>query len=100
MRAFMDHVDTSHYGLDLIKRSGVSSGALYPILAKMEVDGLVAGHWENIDESAERRRKRKYYELTSDGRIVIEQTLAKVVDELSLPTEDRGRRRRRLPGLA
>jgi hypothetical protein len=29
-----------------------------------------------------------------------EASLAKVVDELSLPTEDRGRRRRRLPGLA
>jgi DNA-binding PadR family transcriptional regulator len=39
-------------------------GTLYPILHKLENDGLIRGDW--IDE--EGKRKRKSYQLTSAGR--------------------------------
>lgn len=39
-------------------------GMLYPLLHRMERDGLVAGYWERTDMG----RRRKYYRLTSRGR--------------------------------
>ncbi len=39
-------------------------GTLYPILHKLEGEGLIKGTWK--DEGT--RRKRKYYALTSKGR--------------------------------
>ena len=39
-------------------------GTLYPILHKLENDGLIRGDW--LDEAG--RRKRKSYQLTAAGR--------------------------------
>ncbi len=39
-------------------------GTLYPILHKLEKDGLIRGQWK--EESS--RRKRKLYSLTAKGR--------------------------------
>lgn len=41
-----------------------SDGMLYPVLHKMEKDGLIQSRW---DVSVEGRR-RKYYAITDDGR--------------------------------
>jgi DNA-binding PadR family transcriptional regulator len=67
LRALLDQPTRQHYGLELIKSAGVSSGALYPILARLEENGVVEGEWEEIDESLEGRRKRRYYRLTAKG---------------------------------
>ncbi len=61
-----------HHGyqlaLELEEKSGgafrFNHGTLYPILHKLEKEGLIRGDW--LDE--ETRRKRKSYALTSDGR--------------------------------
>jgi DNA-binding PadR family transcriptional regulator len=54
--------------LDIEERSGgrfgFKHGTLYPILHKLEKDGLIAGAWS--DEG--RRGRRKRYQLTRDGR--------------------------------
>jgi len=39
-------------------------GTLYPILHKLEKDGLILGSWEK--ESP--KRKRKYYKISTNGR--------------------------------
>jgi len=39
-------------------------GTLYPILHKLEREGLIGGSWNQ----EELRRKRKYYALTEEGR--------------------------------
>jgi len=41
----------------------VQHGTLYPILHRLEGDGLIQGHWER-----EGGRRRKTYDLTEDGR--------------------------------
>lgn len=41
-----------------------SDGMLYPVLHKMEKDGLVQSRWEVSDEG----RRRKYYSITDAGR--------------------------------
>lgn len=60
-------MDGEHYGLELAKAAGLSNGALYPILDKLEDGGLIVSRWENLDESAAGRRRRCYYRLTAEG---------------------------------
>ena len=46
------------------KRFGFKHGTLYPILHKLEKEGLIEGAWS--DEG--KRGKRKRYQLTGDGK--------------------------------
>ena len=41
-----------------------SDGMLYPVLHRLERDGLIAGHWQLTDQG----RRRKYYRLTARGK--------------------------------
>lgn len=56
------------YGLEISKRTGLPTGSVYPILAALEQAGWLTSGWENIDQAAEGRRKRRYYTLTDLGR--------------------------------
>jgi PadR family transcriptional regulator PadR len=56
-----------HYGLELCRAAGLPSGSVYPILARLEGAGWLVGAWEEIDEQAEGRRRRRYYRLTGTG---------------------------------
>lgn len=51
----------------------LSFGALYPVLHKLEADGLVEGTW---DESEGAKRK-KVYRLTSKGRKALDEERAR-----------------------
>jgi DNA-binding PadR family transcriptional regulator len=60
------------YGYAIIKRVAELSGGelqwtdgmLYPVLHRLERQGLVASRWMAADSG----RKRKYYRITKDGR--------------------------------
>lgn len=67
LQALYERLDDAHYGLELQKKLGLSNGALYPILDKLERAGYVRSDLEDIDESAAGRRKRRYFTLTADG---------------------------------
>lgn len=41
-----------------------SDGMLYPVLHRLERDGLIAGRWQLTEEG----RRRKYYRLTDCGK--------------------------------
>ncbi|MEQ9103456.1 MAG: helix-turn-helix transcriptional regulator [Rhodothermales bacterium] len=41
-----------------------SEGALYPMLHRLEKDGLIESEWRQSDSG----RKRKYYRLKADGK--------------------------------
>ena len=64
------------YGYAIIKRVGELSrghvqwtdGMLYPVLHRLERNGLVAAKWG----SSESGRRRKYYRLTKVGRAALE----------------------------
>src|SRR5215470_3302665 len=53
------------YGYDLMKAAGLPSGTLYPLLARLEHQGLVESAWETPRQ--EGQRPRKYYQLTAGG---------------------------------
>src|SRR5262249_56241639 len=53
------------YGYDLMKAARLPSGTLYPLLARLERENLVASAWETPQQEGE--RPRKYYQLTGEG---------------------------------
>ena len=83
LRGLLDGVGSPQYGLALIKTTGVKAGALYPILSRFEREGWIEGSWEAIDESAEGRRKRRYYVLTGIGERGARNALANARKQLS-----------------
>ncbi len=59
----------SRYGFDIIEQTGLPSGTVYPTLGRMEKRGFLEAHWEDRGVAeAEGRPRRRYYELTAQGR--------------------------------
>lgn len=57
------------YGFEIMDFTGLASGTVYPILRRFEELGLATSHWEDSQQAhPERRPRRRYYELTADGR--------------------------------
>jgi PadR family transcriptional regulator PadR len=90
LRVFLADTSARHYGYDLMKAAGLQSGTLYPMLARLEDQGLVTSKWEV--ESEPGRPPRKYYQLTGEGvriaRLELAQasfTAARPVSARSLP---------------
>lgn len=60
------------YGYEILKQVKLlsagelqwSDGMLYPVLHRIEREGLIAGRWQLTEEG----RRRKYYRLTSRGK--------------------------------
>lgn len=56
------------HGFDVMDATGLPSGTVYPILRRLEVEGLVRSRWEKPDTAQrEGRPPRRYYELTAAG---------------------------------
>ena len=68
LRAFLDAGDDEVWGYALSRASGVAGGVLYPVLARFAKAGWVTDRWEDLDARAEGRRRRRYYQLTAEGR--------------------------------
>jgi PadR family transcriptional regulator, regulatory protein PadR len=60
--------DGHEYGFDIIDRTGLPSGTVYPALSRLERDGYLRSAWE--DEAAahaDGRPARRYYRVTAPG---------------------------------
>jgi PadR family transcriptional regulator, regulatory protein PadR len=66
-----------HYGYDLMKAARLPSGTLYPMLARLQQEGLVDSEWEEQRPDAGGRPPRKYYRLTAEGARVARLELAR-----------------------
>lgn len=56
------------HGWDIMDATDLPSGTVYPILRRIEEEGLARAKWEReADARREQRRARRYYELTADG---------------------------------
>lgn len=71
--------DGATYGLDLVARTGLSSGTVYPTLSRLKSSGLVASSWED-QRVAERegRPRRRYYSLSPSGADALAEGVARV----------------------
>jgi PadR family transcriptional regulator PadR len=56
------------YGLELMDRTGLKSGTLYPVLARLEQAEWISSTWEDADPRDAGRPRRRYYELTALGQ--------------------------------
>lgn len=76
LRVFLEDIQAHRYGYDLMKASGLKSGTLYPMLARLEQEGVVVSSWEERLEDLAGRPRRRYYRLTGEGVRVARQLLA------------------------
>lgn len=60
--------DGARYGFDIIDRTGLPSGTVYPALSRLERDGYVTSVWEDERRAhANGRPARRYYRVTAPG---------------------------------
>ncbi len=69
--AVLSQMDTARYGYSLIQRLAekgleVEEGTLYPLLRRLEKQGLLESEWE-VGEA----RPRKYYRISAAGRDIL-----------------------------
>src|ERR671919_2571258 len=57
-----------HHGFDIMDATDLPSGTVYPILRRLDDEGLVRSRWErDAVARREQRPARRYYELTPLG---------------------------------
>jgi PadR family transcriptional regulator PadR len=70
--------EEERYGFDLVRALGsadgmvTSEGTIYPLLARLRRDGLVASSWEESPTGPPRR----YYRVTAKGRAALDEFTA------------------------
>ncbi|MFD9792032.1 PadR family transcriptional regulator [Streptomyces sp. NPDC059070] len=99
LRVLLEDPSEPRYGYDLMKAARLASGTLYPMLARLQQDGLLVSEWEQArggDQGG--RPPRKYYRLTAEGIRVARLELASA--GLDSPSAQAPSRRRPAPGGA
>jgi DNA-binding PadR family transcriptional regulator len=97
LRVLLSDPTASQYGYDLMKAAKLPSGTLYPMLARLQQEGLVGSEWEAQREDAGGRPPRKYYRLTAEGLRVARIELARASSPATARIAGRGATRP-LPG--
>jgi PadR family transcriptional regulator, regulatory protein PadR len=70
--AVLGQLRAEHYGYTLRKALAdagveIEEGALYPMLRRLEAQGLLASEWRE-----EERRNKRFYRLSHEGRVVLD----------------------------
>jgi PadR family transcriptional regulator PadR len=74
--AVLAQLRTEHYGYTLKKELAargldIDEGTLYPLLRRLETQGLLMSEWREED-----KRNKRFYRLSPQGRSVLEELLA------------------------
>jgi PadR family transcriptional regulator PadR len=80
--ALIDQPSNWQYGYALMKRSGLASGTLYPLLARILEDGWLETDWEDSAEPG--RPRRHLYRLTALGQGEARAALTRAREKWSL----------------
>ena len=63
-----------HYGFDIMDATNLPSGTVYPILRRLDREGLASSRWESERVAQrEQRPARRYYELDAAGEKMVAQ---------------------------
>jgi len=73
--AAMAQLRVEHYGYTLRKALAqrglaVDEGTLYPLLRRLETQGLLVSEWRE-----ENKRNKRFYRLSSEGELILKQLL-------------------------
>lgn len=68
----LTQLQTKQYGYSLLtvleeKKTGIEAGTLYPLLRRLEKQGLLQSEWDTTES-----RPRKFYQLSTLGKEVLE----------------------------
>jgi len=74
--AVLAQLRTEQYGYSLRKAladhgMAIDEGTLYPLLRRLETQGLLVSEWREED-----KRNKRFYKLSSDGKLILKQLLA------------------------
>ena len=62
-----------HYGFDIMDATGLPSGTVYPILRRLDREGLLDSTWEeHAAAQREQRPPRRYYAITAAGERMLQ----------------------------
>jgi DNA-binding PadR family transcriptional regulator len=86
LRALLSDTDRELYGVEIGTASGLPSGTVHPILARLEGLGWVTSRWEDIDPSVEGRPARRYYAISADGAEAARNALARAYQSRRVPS--------------
>jgi DNA-binding PadR family transcriptional regulator len=65
-----------HHGFDIMDATGLPSGTVYPILRRLDREGLLTSAWEKpATAQREQRPPRRYYEITGEGEGMLAEAL-------------------------
>ncbi len=76
------------YGYELMKLADVSSGTLYPLLARLTDDGWLESRWEESEFPG--KPARQMYRLTATGRVRARHALERAKASWLQPSRPRG----------
>jgi PadR family transcriptional regulator PadR len=78
--AVLAQLRTEHYGYTLRKTLAecglaIDEGTLYPLLRRLESQGLLCSEWREED-----KRNKRFYRLSPEGKQILKQLLAEWAD--------------------
>jgi PadR family transcriptional regulator, regulatory protein PadR len=82
LRAFLDDPTAPRYGMELIRVTGLPSGTIYPVLARLEHAEWLVSEKEAIDPLLEGRPPRRYYTLSPEGAARARHEVRALAEEL------------------
>jgi PadR family transcriptional regulator, regulatory protein PadR len=100
LRVFLDDITESRYGYELMQRTELASGTLYPILARLEAAGWLISDLEDIDPNVEHRPARRFYRITEAAAEMARSELISLSKQLQPPLVQRPVQLRPQRGLA
>ena len=74
--AVLTQLRTEQYGYSLRKAladhgMAIDEGTLYPLLRRLETQGLLVSEWRE-----DAKRNKRFYKLSTDGKLILKQLLA------------------------
>jgi PadR family transcriptional regulator, regulatory protein PadR len=91
LKIFLENPAQPRYGFEIMRLTGLASGSLYPMLARLERVGWLTRGKESIDPHAEGRPPRLHYTITGDAAATARLQLAALSDQYRPPVPVRPR---------
>ena len=89
LKVFLEDLDQPRYGFELMKLTGMASGSLYPMLARLEGAGWLTKGKESIDPHASGRPARTHYMITGVAVSAARVRLAALSEQFRPPVSGR-----------
>ena len=89
LKVFLEDLDQPRYGFELMKLTGMASGSLYPMLARLEGAGWLSRGKESIDPRSAGRPARTNYMITGAAASAARVQLAELSERYRPPVPGR-----------